>query len=618
MIKKAIVFLSILITAFFIFESNLVSAEIIDSRTILELKRNKAQEEKSPTFSSDKMELLIDFNPQKLKGELQIKNDAIRTGIGENRNQEIWSVDKEEGENLIKNLKPLLEVDNVFNTKLLNRELFGLSDYFNDPYLDLQWGMEMVELEGAVDYINSREVDSSEGTILIVDSGIWGEHEDFGGMVTKKIECDSTECKSGDDQYFGEHGTHVAGIAGAAVNNQRGIISPNIKNKFNLVSIRVFDSLGKSTGIVNALDYILNNYADQPRVIVNISLGTCYDDPDITEAEKEEVINFLQDKYNQMWSAGLISIAAAGNTGDKVDETACYSVNSKAYPAALENVISVGSLGPEEEKSGFSQYGDWIDVTAPGGDQGQCEELLTESEVEEWVNDCDYGKVDSNRCSQLAKKVEDYQACFIQRGILSLIPPIPANDYSKNDYMSYNGTSQAAPSVSGMAGLIWSVNPDLSNYEIRDLIFSTAEKIPRTGEYWKYGKVNFDQAIQKALGGNDTPGLTPTSTSQPTPASGASPTPKSSSQPSATPIPTSTPTLGSSQERCRQFCDRPTFVQGDADCNGKLDNQDYQVWLKQFERNVYDKSKITELADFDCNGQVNLSDFELWRRNGAR
>jgi subtilisin family serine protease len=628
-IKKRIFFIFSLFLLYVLIFNDLVFAavdrkktqEIFTNYRLLETRKNKKHQPRTQETPADKVELMVNFSPDELKGEVKLVNSAIRRGLGENRNQEIWLVEAEQSTEIIERLESSSQVKNVFDTQLFDWELVNLGNYFNDPYLDLQWGMDLVKLEPAAAELENWQGDFSKVTILVVDSGVWGEHEDFAGMVTERIFCDSTGCQEGDDSYFGEHGTHVAGIAGATVDNGKGVISLNLRNKFDLVSIRVFDSLGRSTGSVNALDYILNNYSDQSRVIINLSLGSCYDSPDISEAEKQEFIDFLQTKFNQLWQAGMLPVAAAGNCGDEPDQATCYTTNSKFYPATLDNVVSVGSLGPEGEKSIFSQYGEWVDITAPGGDQIQCQNLLTEEEVNEWINNCNYGAVDSARCEQLREKIEDYERCFLEKGILSLIPPIAANGYTENDYMAYNGTSQAAPLVSGMAGLLWSIDPSMSNHEVRQLIFDTAEEISHTGDYWKYGQVDIGQAVSQLLGENqptEAPTPTPTDVIAPTATSGPSLTPSPTIEPSAIPIPTATPTLAPEKERCQQFCDQSSFIKGDADCNGEVNNIDYQIWLKQYDRDIYQKANLTELADFDCSGEVDLSDFELWRRNGVR
>ena len=63
-----------------------------------------------------------------------------------------------------------------------------------------------------------------------------------------------------------------------------------------------------------------------------------------------------QNVCNYAWNLGSILIAAAGNDG----------TNQQFYPAAYNNVVAVASTTSGDSKSGFSQYGTWVDISAPG------------------------------------------------------------------------------------------------------------------------------------------------------------------------------------------------------------------------------------------------------------
>ncbi len=146
------------------------------------------------------------------------------------------------------------------------------------------------------------------------------------------------------------------------------------------------------------------------------------------------------------------------------------NTDKPSYPAAWPNVVSVGALNTDDTRAPFSNYGSTISVVAPG---------------------------------------------------VAILSTLPGNRYE-----AWPGTSMAAPFVSGIAALLWSRYPSLTNADVRDRLLSTAEHVGtsiydptgRTAEYG-YGLINAAQAV-----GLDftppTPGTTrptPTSTTCPIP-----------------------------------------------------------------------------------------------------
>ena len=136
----------------------------------------------------------------------------------------------------------------------------------------------------------------------------------------------------------------------------------------------------------------------------------------------------IDDAYSQ----GVIIVAAAGNENTE-DKTYCY-------PAALDNVIAVGATAKDDTKAVYSNYGDWVDVFAPGGDSTK------------------------------------------DSGILSTVPLSGVLGDSSGYSSSYQGepiegTSAASPYVAGQAGLIISQYPDYTQSEIKAKITSSADNI---------------------------------------------------------------------------------------------------------------------------------------------
>lgn len=171
--------------------------------------------------------------------------------------------------------------------------------------------------------------------IYIVDTGVDATHPDFGGRVLNGFDAfgtnlDQTDCHG--------HGTHVAGLAagqyfGAA-------------KQATIVPVRVMNCSGQgSTSTLTAgIDWILANNPSGTTSIVNMSIG----------GPKDTAVNAATAR---LISAGIVVVAAAGNS----NTDACNS-----SPASTEGVIAVGSIDNADIKSAFSNWGDCVDIFAPG------------------------------------------------------------------------------------------------------------------------------------------------------------------------------------------------------------------------------------------------------------
>ena len=207
------------------------------------------------------------------------------------------------------------------------------------------------------------------------------------------------------------HGTHVAGCALAATNNNVGVASIAY-NTTKLLPIKVKNSgqipdlsLDAATkGMVYAVETYLYHLANQNanyRMVVNMSLGS------------DDYSSFEQDLVNFGVSLGMVFVASAGND----------NVTTESYPAAYDNVIAVAASDPNDKKASFSNYGSWVDITAPGTS----------------IHSCD----------------------------------ISAN----NVYADKQGTSMSCPIVSGAVGLLLSNNNSLTPLQVESCIKSSATNI---------------------------------------------------------------------------------------------------------------------------------------------
>src|SRR3989344_325933 len=190
----------------------------------------------------------------------------------------------------------------------------------NDLLYSRQWALTQMGFDKAW-YITTG---SRNTKVAIIDSGSQLTHPD---LTTNLIE--NKVIDGADSNFLSPHGTHVAGIIGATTNNNLGIAGSN--HSVSLLSLKS-DSLvdtdkGKQHGlkldvVARAIDYAISQNVD----IINMSIGAPIDDPILRAA--------VNNAYNQ----GIAIIAASGNTGRR----------EIYYPAGYNNVISVGTVGPDD------------------------------------------------------------------------------------------------------------------------------------------------------------------------------------------------------------------------------------------------------------------------------
>jgi len=144
--------------------------------------------------------------------------------------------------------------------------------------------------------------------------------------------------------------------------------------------------------------------------------------------------DFLHEAIKYAYERDVVLVAATGN-----DNT-----NRPGYPAAYPEVFAVGATTSDKQRAAFSNYGDYVDVVAPG---------------------------DSI-----------------------------ASTYIGGQYAALSGTSMASPHVAALAGLIRSVNPSLTNVEVMEIMRQTANDLgdPGFDQYYGYGEIDVQKALSTA------------------------------------------------------------------------------------------------------------------------
>jgi thermitase len=283
----------------------------------------------------------------------------------------------------------------------------------NDRKFDGQWGLRKATFTGAWEDARGRGA-----KIAVVDSGIEQGHPDIGKISAQK------DFVSGDavanDPYG--HGTHVAGVAAALTNNDRGVAGgcPACR----LLVARVLDAYGNTTDatLVSGINWSVDNGAD----VVNLSLGGPKPSAGLEQAIKDAS------------ARGAVIVAAAGNTG----------TTWLQYPAAYPAAIAVSATNKNDALAGFSSRGDWVDLAAPGTG------------------------IISARAAGGSHRF--YGTC---------------SDAGRG-YVACGGTSQSAPFVSALAGLLSSQGKGAG--EIRRRMQNTATDLGAAGRDPKYGHGRID------------------------------------------------------------------------------------------------------------------------------
>lgn len=358
----------------------------------------------------------------------------------------------------------------------------------NDPLYGEQWNLPLIRAPEAWDMIGGVGGPGASATaviVAVVDSGI-SPGDDL-ACVPLVDEFNALTGRSGPGVARDEngHGTHVAGTIAQCTNNGIGVagVAPVVR----LMPIRVLDAggFGSFAAVAQGVEWARTHGA----AVINLSLGMACS----TQIWPQCSSSILNEALAAAAAADIVIVAAAGN----------FNQGVLAFPGNHPDVIGVGAVDQDLVRAPYSNRGDALDLSAPGGDLQR----------------------DGNGDGH-----PDHIA-ILQQTIAG----------SGWQYQHKQGTSMAAAHVSGAAALLRGYVPGATRRQIQAALEETTHDLGPSGfdTSFGHGLIQIDAALRHLEAMVMTP--TPTATLTEIPTATVTPT----ATPTETPTPPVTPSVTS-------------------------------------------------------------------------
>lgn len=299
-------------------------------------------------------------------------------------------------------------------------------------------------------------------TVAVIDEGVEPDHEDLSGSVLQGLTIGAVNnygAPLNENLFtYKGHGVVCAGIIGAR-DNDKGIlgvaygvkilpvnVAPNVAQGDTLSGF----SLDQGWTLFDSEMAYAIQWAAERADILNLSWGYSNDHNCIISAINNAMTNGRNGK-------GCIVVAASGD----------YYPSTIDFPARMEGVIAVGAIDKYGDIQNYCQTGSALDLVAPSGLPEMQGDIVTTDRM------LGYG----------------YNPFKVPTG----------TDLSDYNYtQKFGGTSAACAEVSGVAALLLSLQPNLTNSEVRNILFSTAHDLGPTGKdnTFGYGLVDAYSALK--------------------------------------------------------------------------------------------------------------------------
>jgi len=288
----------------------------------------------------------------------------------------------------------------------------------NDPEFPDQYAHQLIQMSDAWDISTG----SHDIVVAVLDTGVDVNHPDLKDNIwVNKGEIPNNEIDDDNNGYIDDvsgwnfeednndvipdgydyydilgHGTQVSGVIAAVGDNKVGVCGVNWHGSIMALRLSIYVT---SAEVASALDYAAANGAR----VANMSFGSDEFGPEGDPIVKTAIDN--------AFAQGVLLVASAGN-----EDSARPN-----YPAAYYNVMAVASTNGEDIKTGHSNFGLWVDITAPGTD-------------------------------------------------------IVTTDLN-NEYIATAGTSFSGPYVVAVGALVLAHNPELTHIEVRAILENTTDPV---------------------------------------------------------------------------------------------------------------------------------------------
>lgn len=339
-------------------------------------------------------------------------------------------------------------------------------------YGEQRWHHDLIALPAAINRIQALPAQPAQRPVIaVIDTGVMLDHPDLQpqlaslgrAFVTDRLPGDHNQA-NGDDQRLPEdnavsHGTHVAGTAAAATFNGIGVAG--VAPMARLMPLNVFGRNGsaKTIDILQAMLYAAgldNNAGVLPARradVINLSMGS----PGACSVA-------FQDTINRVRAAGTLVVVAAGSKADNASGQRA----EVQQPANCAGAIAVGAIDSDRQLSRYANTGTTLTVAAPGGDLGPAG-----------------------------------IASGFSEGIFSTLVNFTGDGQRVAGVGPQQGSSMAAPQVSGVLALMRYLDPELSP-EAVDALFASGQLTDDLGAAGRdtstgWGLINARKAVEAVL-----------------------------------------------------------------------------------------------------------------------
>jgi len=350
------------------------------------------------------------------------------------------------------------EPDPCWKKEEIDDPYFHSSGLWGKDYDD-QWAIKRVGISEELITAANERADAQSTIVAVIDTGLDWYHPDFGqdsiwhnddeipdngidddgnGYVDDVIGWNFIDKNNSPWDHDG-HGTFVSGVIAATNDNAVGIagINPHAR----IMPLKALDPFGQghASMVAEAITYAADNGAR----VINLSLGG----QGLTRIAKLAV--------EHATASGALVVVAAGNSAADVAE---YG------PAGIDGVITVSATDQRDRRAGFSNWGEEIDISAPGVDVMSLRARNTD--LLSYIRGVEY----------------EVGAGIVGEG---------------RAYYRASGTSFAAPIVSGAASLIMSMRPEIGPKDVRRMLLNAAKDIETPGidNYTGYGLLDVEAAL---------------------------------------------------------------------------------------------------------------------------